>query len=198
MTSLPPLRLVRLHLASRRAGPALLAVCCVGCVPLLPIPRSSGPLGTALPLAVAAGAAAVVGTATASPFGETEQVTGRHLPLLRTGTAALLLAAAAAALAAAAAQRAPMGGSLALLRALAGLTGITLLTAAALGPSLSWAPPLAYTILCGRALERSWTSLWYWPIRAPHDTSAASIAAALLLSGLAATALHPPPTRPRP
>ncbi|MER6817553.1 hypothetical protein ABT299_50595 [Spirillospora sp. NPDC000708] len=167
MTLIPSLRLVRLHLASRRAVPALSAICCVGCVPLLPIPRPSGPLGVVLPLAVAAGAAAVVGTSTASPIGEAERVTGRHLPALRTGTAVLLLAAATAILAAAAAHRAPAGGSLTLLRALAGLAGITLLTAAFLSPHRCWAPPLAYTILCGRALERSWTSLWFWPIRAP-------------------------------
>ncbi|MBO2460008.1 hypothetical protein [Actinomadura violacea] len=186
----PSLRLVRLHLASRRAGLALVAIGAVALVIVLPIPRSGGMLGALVPLVVAMGAAAVVGAATASPIGEVERVTGRPLPALRGAAVLLMFGTAIALLAAAAAGRAPAGGSLPLLRACTGLTGITLLTAVAAGPQRSWTLPLAYTILCGHAIERSWRSLWFWPIRAGHDAPAATVAIALLLAGLLAIAVR--------
>jgi hypothetical protein len=190
---MPSLRLVRLHLVSRRAGPAVGVIACVALVLVLPIPRSGGALGAMVPLVVATGAAAVVGAATGSPIGEVERVTGRHLPVLRTLTVVLLFAAATVLFAAAAVGRAPTGGTPALLRACTGLTGMTLLTAVIAGPHRCWTLPLAYTILCGRALERSWTSLWFWPIRTAHDPPAATVAAALLLAGLLAIAARAAP-----
>lgn len=183
---LPSLRLFRLHLASRRGVPALVAVGGIALVLVLPIPRSGGVLGAMVPLAVAMGAATVVGAVTASPIGEVERVTGRHLPALRGAAVLLLFGAAIVFLAVAAAGRAPTGGTGALLRACAGLTGIALLTAVAAGSHLGWTLPLAYTVLCGQALDQSWTSLWFWPIRAGRDGPASAVAVALLMAGLTA------------
>lgn len=190
--SLPSWRLFRLHLASRRAMPALVAIGALALVLVLPIPRSSGVLGAMVPLVVAMGTASVVGAATASPIGEVERVTGRHLPALRGAAVLLLFGAAIAFLAVAAVERAPTGGAFALLRACAGLTGITLLTAVAAGSHRGWTLPLAYTVLCGQALDQSWTSLWFWPIRAGRDGPAAAVAVALLLAGLVALTVSGP------
>ena len=86
-----------------------------------------------LPLVIETGAAAVIAVTTYGPFGEPERATGRWLPWLRLAAALVLTAAAFGALAAGATGGALPGGSLALLRNLAGMTGIGLLSAAALG-----------------------------------------------------------------
>jgi hypothetical protein len=90
------LRLVRLYLASRRALMGLLVL--VACAVVLRIalhwiPRS-GLASRQLPLTIQAGAAALIGVTTRSPFGEPERATGRWLPLLRLGTVMALAGAA--------------------------------------------------------------------------------------------------------
>ncbi|MBO2445689.1 hypothetical protein J4573_01160 [Actinomadura barringtoniae] len=189
MTALPPFRLCRLHLASRRAPAALVAVVAFALV-LWTTTRwlhKVGPWTHAVPLTVALGAAAVIGVTTWNPFGEVERTGGRHLPGLRLVTVLLLVAATAIAFAAA-----TPADYASLLRQFVGLTGIALLTAALLGARHSWTIPLAYAVICARGFDLGWTSLWVWPTRTGHDTAATAIAAFLLAAGLAVAALHGP------
>ncbi len=108
-----------------------------------------------------------------------------------------LTASAAAALAAASAGMPLADGTAALLRNLAGLVGIALLTATALGGALSWTAPTAYLVLGCAALYQAWhgtawTTPWLWPSRPPHDTGAAIAATTVLAVGLLAiTVLGP-------
>jgi len=130
-----------------------------------------------LPLVFEAGSAAAITITTASPLGEPERVTGRWLPFLRLATAlALTAAAAAGALAAAGTGAHLAGGTLDVLRNLAGMTGIGLLCAAALGGGLAWAGPAGYLVVGAYGLYTQWhgpalTTPWIWPAR-PRTTSA--------------------------
>ncbi len=89
-------------------------------------------------------ATTVVAATIASPLGDPERLTGRWLPYLPPAVTLALTAAAAAALAAAGTGAHRPGGTLDVLRNLAGITGIGLLRAAILGGGLSWAGPAAY------------------------------------------------------
>ncbi len=100
-----------------------------------------------IPLTTVATAAAVIATTTYGPFGETERATGRWLPYLRLGMTVALTAAAVGALAAGAAGGHVPGGTLVMLRNVAGLTGTGLLVAAAIGGAFGWTGPLAYLIV---------------------------------------------------
>ena len=138
------MRLLRLHAASRRvpAAIAAIAACAIGLrIALIGHWDSYGALQ--LPLVFEAGSAAAITITTAGPLGEPERVTGRWLPFLRLATALALTAAAAGALAAAGTGAHLAGGTLDVLRNLAGMTGIGLLCAAALGGGLAWAAPWA-------------------------------------------------------
>ena len=192
----PGLRLVRLHLVSRRA-PAALAVILAGAIALrlalLGHWDSYGALQ--LPLAFEAGAAAVIAVTAASPLGEPERTTGRWLPYLRLVTAVALTMIAACALAAAGTGAQLAGGTLDVLRNLAGLTGIGLLCAAILGGRLAWSGPMGYLVVGVYALYSDWhgpalTTPWIWPARPPHDAGAALCAAAVLVAGLAVITLR--------
>src|SRR5262249_56640465 len=92
------------------------------------------------------GCGAAMAVTTTSPLGEPERVTGRWLPFLRLATALALTAAAAGALAAAGAGAHLAGGALDVLRNVAGMTGLGLLCAAALGGGLAWAGPVGYLV----------------------------------------------------
>jgi len=140
-------------------------------------------------LTIETAAAAVIAVTTYGPFGEPERATGRWLPCLRLGTAAALTAIGYGALAAGAAGGALPGGTLALLRNLAGITGIGLLTAAALGGALGWTGPLAYLLVTEVALTGNPTTPWVWPARPPHDLGGALCAALLFAAGTAAITL---------
>src|ERR1019366_4446981 len=114
---LPALRLVRLHLASRRVPTALAAV--AGCAAVLRVALhwhwdAYGALQ--LPLIFEAGCAAVIAVTAGSPFGEPERAAGRCLPSLPVGTALALPAAAPGALAAAGTGAPMAGGPLYVLR----------------------------------------------------------------------------------
>jgi hypothetical protein len=185
---LPPgLRLVRLHLASRRVVTCLLIL--VGCAVALRIalhwlPRT-GTLSRQIPLTIEAAAAAAVGVTARSPFGDPERATGRWLPFLRLATVAGLTAAALGALAAAAASAHLASGSLGLLRDMGGFTGIALLTSAVAGGGLAWIGPVGYLGICLTALTGRWTTPWAWPARPPHDRGAAICAAVVFVAGAA-------------
>jgi hypothetical protein len=135
------------------------------------------------------GAAAVIAVTTYGPFGEAERGTGRWLPYLRLGAAAALTAIAYGALAAASTGGLLPGGALALLRNLAGITGIGLLSSAALGGAFGWTGPLAYLLVTEVALTGNPTTPWVWVARPPHDLGGALCAALLFAAGTAAFTL---------
>ena len=188
------LRLVRLHLASRRIPAALLAL--AGCGVLLRVSialhwtlgSSSG--AQQLPILIECGAAALIAVTTYSPLGEPERATGRWLPYLRLGTAVGLTAAAVGALAAGAAATHLPVGTLGIVRNVAGVTGIGLLLAAVLGSSLAWAGPMAYLVPAEFAVNNGWSTPWLWPGRPPLDRGAAICAFAVFAVGLAAITIR--------
>ena len=184
-------RLVRLHLVSRHVPAALAAI--AACAVLLRL-ALLGPWDTygalQLPLLFETGAAAVIAITTASSLGEPERATGRWLPFLRLGTALALTAVAAGALAATGAGAHLAGGTLDVVRNVAGLTGIGLLCAAVLGGQLGWTGPLGYMLVGAYGLYTDWhgpalTTPWIWPARPPHDLGAALCAGLVFAAGLA-------------
>jgi hypothetical protein len=181
-------RLARLHLSSRRVPASLiaLAVVAVGLRVALHWTPASGRNSVMFPLIIATAAGAVVGATTHSPLGEPELVTGRWLPWLRLGTVLATAGVACGALALGAIGGRLAIGTSALLRDLAGLTGIALLTAAVLGAGLSWIAPLAYLVVSIYAIQQAWTTPWLWPARAAHDQGAAICAVVVFAAGLAA------------
>ncbi len=136
------------------------------------------------------GAAAVIAVTTYGPFGEPERATGRWLPYLRLGAAVALAAASAGALAAGATAGYLPGGSLAMIRNLAGLAGLGLLSAAVAGGALAWAGPMAYLLVAEGALAGGWTTPWTWPARPPHDLGGALCAALAFTAGIAVIAVR--------
>ena len=180
------LRLVRLHLASRQV-PAALAVF-AACAVVLRIALhwhwidGIGPLAQQLPLAIETGTAVTLAVTARDPFGEPERATGHRLPYLRLAAAVALTAAAVGALAAGSAAADLPGGVLELLRNVAGLAGISLLSAAVLGQS-AWIGPLAYLAVAEVTLLESWQSPWIWPARPPHDLGAALCSALVFAAG---------------
>jgi hypothetical protein len=189
-------RLVRLYATSRRvpAAVAAIAACAIGLRIALIWPWDSyGALQ--LPLVFEAGAAAAVTATTASRLGEPERVAGRWLPFLRLATVLALTAVAVSALAAAGAGTHLAGGTLDVLRNVAGMTGIGLLCAAALGGGLAWAGPTGYLMAGVYALYTQWhhpalTTPWIWPARPPHDLGAAICAGLVFTVGLAVFAVR--------
>jgi hypothetical protein len=190
----PGLRLIWLYAVSRRLPAALAAIaaCAAGLGIALRWPWDSyGALQ--LPLLFEAAAAAVIGVAAGSPLGDPERATGRWLPFLRAGGAIALTAVAAVALAAAGTGGHLAGGTVDVVRNLAGLTGLGLLCAAVLGGGLAWTGPLGYLMAGTYALYTDWhgpaiTTPWLWPGRPPHDAGAAICAGLVLAAGLAAIA----------
>jgi hypothetical protein len=190
------MRLLRLHAASRRvpAAMAAIAACAIGLrIALLGHWDSYGALQ--LPLVFEAGAAAAITITTASPLGEPERVTGRWLPFLRLATTLALTAAAAGALTAAGTGTHLAGGTLDVLRNVAGMTGIGLLCAAALGGGLAWAGPAGYMVVGAYGLYTQWhgpalTTPWIWPARPPHDLGAAICAALVFTLGIVVTSVR--------
>jgi hypothetical protein len=179
-------RLVRLYASSRRVLTCLLVVaaCAVALRTALHWLPRSGVFAQQIPLTIEAGAAAVIGVTAGSPFGEPERATGRWLPYLRLAAAVVLAAGAFGALAAGSAAQHLDGGTLALLRDLAGLTGIAFLAGAVLGGGLSWIGPLGYLAVTMLALTGHWTTPWIWPARSPHDHGAAICAGLVFAAGV--------------
>ena len=181
------LRLVRLHAASRHVLTCLvvLAACAIALRTALHWLPRSGVYARQIPLTIEAGAAAVIGVTTRSPFGEPERATGRWLPWLRLAASVGLTGIAVGALAVGTAAAHLAGGVAGLARDVAGFTGIALLTAAALGGALAWIGPMAYLAVTLPALTENWTTPWIWPARPPHDRGAAICAALVFAAGVA-------------
>jgi hypothetical protein len=186
------MRLAWLHATSRRIPAAVAAI--VACAVALRIALTIGHWDTygalQLPLVFEAAAAAAIAVSTASPLGEPERVAGRWLPLLRLASALVLTAAAVAALAAAGTGAHLAGGTLDVLRNVAGMTGIGLLCAAAFGGGLAWAGPLGYLVVGAYGQYSLWhppalTTPWIWPARPPDDLGAAICAVLVFTAGIA-------------
>jgi hypothetical protein len=185
------LRLARLYAVSRRIPAALGLLAALGCLLWAALywrwNIAGGPAAQRFfSLAIETGAAAVIAVATYGPFGEPERATGRWLPWLRLAAALALTAAAFGALAAGATGGTLPGGTLALLRDLAGLTGTGLLAAAVLGGAFGWAGPMAYLLITETTLNGAPTTPWVWPARPPHDVGAALCASAVFAAGIVA------------
>jgi len=184
-------RLAWLHAVSRRAPAALVLLAALGGLLWTALHWhwniAGGPAAKQLlPLMIEAGAAAVIAVTTYGPFGEPERATGRWLPWLRLGAAIALTAAAFGALAAGATGGLLPGGTLALLRNLAGMAGAGLLSAVAAGGAFGWVGPMAYWLVTESALAAGWTTPWIWPARPPHDRGAAICAALVFAAGAVA------------
>ena len=185
------IRLIRLHAASRRVPMALAAIaaCAIGLrIALVGHWDSYGALQ--LPLVFETGAAVAITITTASPLGEPERVAGPWLPFLRLAAALALTAVAVSALAAAGTGAHLAGGTLDVLRNVAGLTGIGLLCAAVLGGGLAWVGPVGYLVAGVYGLYTQWhspalTTPWIWPARPPHDLGAAVCAGLVFTFGMA-------------
>src|SRR5262249_26790054 len=148
-----------------------------------------------LPLVFETTAATAVTVTAASPLGEPERVTGRWLPYLRVAGALVLTAVAVGALSAAGTGAHLAGGTLDVLRNLAGITGIGLLCAATIHSGLAWAGPAAYLLPGAYALYTQWhhpalTTPWLWPARPPHDLGAAICAGLVFAAGVAVIAVR--------
>jgi hypothetical protein len=183
------LRLVRLHLTSRRV-PSALAVL-AGCAVVLQAAlrwhwgsQGGSGLQRLVPLVIESTAAMVVTATTTSPFGESERTGGRWLPFLRLGTVTALCATAIAILLGGSADTLLTGGLLDVLRNVVGFVGIDLLCGAVLGGPLAWVGPLTYLALAEYALTENWTSPWTWPARPSHDLGGWLCAAAVCAAGL--------------
>ncbi|HEY6275499.1 MAG TPA: hypothetical protein VIX86_04135 [Streptosporangiaceae bacterium] len=187
---------MRLYAVSRRVPGAVaaIAVCAAGLrLALIGHWDTYGALQ--LPLVFEAGAAVAITITTASSLGEPERVTGRWLPFLRLATALALTVVAAGALAAAGTGAQLAGGTLDVFRNLAGMTGIGLLCAAALGGGLAWLGPSAYLLAGAYGLYTQWhhpalTTPWIWPARPPHDLGAAICAVLVFTAGIAVTSVR--------
>ncbi len=185
------MRLVRLYAASRRVPAAVTAIaaCALGLrIALTGHWDSYGALQ--LPLVFETAAATAITATIASPLGEPERVTGRWLPYLRLAATLALTAAAIGALAAAGAGTHLAGGTLDVLRNVAGITGIGLLCAATINGGLAWIGPAAYLLPGAYALYTQWhhpalTTPWLWPGRPPHDLGAAICAGLVFATGVA-------------
>jgi hypothetical protein len=190
------LRLVRLHLASHRVPAALAVVAaCAGALRAALQWHWDTYGALQLPLIFESLSAAAIVVTTASPFGEPERATGRWLPFLRLGAALALTAAAVSALAAAGIGAHLAGGTLDVLRNVAGLTGIGLLLAAVLGGRLAWTGPMGYMVAGVYALYTDWhgpalTTPWIWPGRPPPELGAALCAGLVLGGGLVVIMVH--------
>lgn len=190
----PALRLIRLHLASRRAAIALATAAACALTLRIALHWSWDTYGALqLPLILETGCAAAVGITMGSPFGEPERATGRWLPLLRLGSAIALTATAVVALAFASLGADLAGGIAELVRNVAGLVGIGLLCAALFGGGLAWTGPVVYMIVGTYGLYTDWhppalTSPWVWPARPSHDLGAALCAAVVFAAGTAVAA----------
>ena len=183
------LRLAWLYAASRRIPVALALLAALGALLWAALHwrwniAGGGAARQFIPLVIETAAAAVIAVTTYGPFGEPERATGRWLPWLRLAAAAALTAAAVGVLAAGATGGYLPGGSLALLRNVAGLTGTGLLTAVAAGGAFGWAGPLAYVLVTEVALTGNPTTPWIWPGRPVHDLGGALCAAGVFAAGL--------------
>jgi hypothetical protein len=192
-------RLIWLHLRSRRVPTAVLALAVCGAVLRAALHWHwmfvSGRLSQQIPMIIGAGAAAAIVVTTHSPFGEPERATGRWLPYLRLGAALALVGLAVGALQLAVTGTSLNGGVLQLSRNVIGITGIGLLCSLVTGGLLAWVLPLGYVAFAEYALLEAWANPWIWPVRPPADRGAWICACLVYAVGVLAFALRGARTR---
>jgi len=132
----------------------------------------------------------VVSMTTRSPLGEPERPPGGGCRGCGSAPCSCLPPRGCAALAVGAVGGHLAIGSLALLRDLAGLAGVGLLTAAILGASLSWTGPLAYLVFAIYPVQEGWTTPRLWPARPGRDPGAAICVAVIFAVGVSVIALR--------
>ena len=184
-------RLVRLYATSRRIPAAVTAIaaCAVGLrIALAGHWDTYGALQ--LPLVFETATATAITVTVGSPHGEPERITGRWLPYLRLAASLVLTAVAVGVLAAAGAGAHLAGGTLDVLRNVAGITGIGLLCAAVINSGLAWIGPVAFLPPGAYALYTQWhhpalTTPWLWPGRPSRDLGAAICAGLVFAAGVA-------------
>lgn len=195
----PAVRLVWLHLRSRRVPGAVLALAVCGGVLRAALQWGwlfkTGHFAQEFPMIVEGGAAAVLVITTHSPFGEPERATGRWLPYLRLGTALAMTGLAIAVLQLAVTGASLNGGVLVLARNIIGVAGIGLLASLVTGGLLAWILPMAYVAFAEYALLEAWRNPWTWPVRPPDDRGAWICAAVVFAVGLAAFTVRGARTR---
>jgi len=172
------MRLAYLFLRSRQAGRAFVLLAVVAAATWLWRRVAAGDALSAMLLIITPSlvAAAIIGAGTSSPLADLEATASRVLPPLRLGHLGGLLGLMALGLLA-------VGGGLdgALVRDLAGFTGLALLTARFAGSAASWTVPFGYgalAILVGAGQR------WAWPSAEATDREAVLIAGALLILGV--------------
>jgi len=180
-------RLLLLYLRARRTGVALAALLGGATVTWTLLGRTGDPSLVRLALVVLPLVpAAIIGLALRSPFGEVERAAGSPLPALRGYHLGGLLLVAGASLAVA--NRAATGPDVdwLLVRNAAGYSGLALLCGRVAGAAHSWLAPLGYGLVAAVAPGTSLphAGAWRWPGQ-PPDEGAATIAATLLIVGLA-------------
>jgi len=177
------MRLLFLHVRSRRAGWAL---ACIGASVILTWLglREVSEIGAQLRFAAIVlplMPAVVIGGSAWSPFSEPEAVAGSRLPLLRVSHLGGLLLISGAGLLLVASGWSGAEIELVLARNLAGYTGLALIGARLLGAGIGWVAPLGYASL---ALVVDASTRLGWPQRIPVDRSSMAVAALLLVAGL--------------
>jgi hypothetical protein len=199
--ALPPLtggvRLMWLYLVSRRVPAASGLLAALGGLLWAALHWRWNIAGGAaaqlvIPVIIESGAAAVIAVSSHGPFGEPERATGRWLPWLRLATALALTVGGFALLSAGATGGHLPGGSLALLRDFAGMTGIGLLSATVVGGSFGWTGPMGYWLITEGALAGGWTTPWIWVGRPAGDLGGALCAFGVFAAGLAAATVLGP------
>ena len=202
----PSVRLAWLHLRSRRAPSALVALLACGAA-LWASLRYHWWLGTGnaadeLPMILQGCAAGIIAVSAHSPFGEPEVATGRRLPLLRAGLVLALCGAAIGffALGAAAASnpRAGVqlaGGILPVVRNVAGMTGIGVIFCLVAGAQIAWIGPLAFTAISQFALVANYSEPLTWPTRPPADRGGWIAALVVFAVGLIVFTIRGPRVR---
>jgi hypothetical protein len=196
--SLPPARLTRLYLHSRQTRRTLILLALTAAVlrASQPVTKNTGVFAQLTLMLLTLSAAAVMAAATRNPFGEAEHTASSPLAVVRLTHVAILTATASATMVTAGWTASYGISATAILRNLAGFTGLALLTAALLGAHHAWTAPLAYVMYCGAELDAQTSSLWSWPILPASNRAAAAIAAGLLIAGITLTTIAGARDRP--
>jgi hypothetical protein len=177
-------RAARLFLQSRRTGWTLLLILAAGIlagVVFRQLNTGSALLNQAL-IGIPLLPAVIIGISVQSPFGDVERASGNWLLPFRWLQLGLLIVPAALLLIVSTLNT-PSEPSLALVRNLAGLTGIALAGNRILGPLASWVAPLAFAVV---ALVIDPLSRWAWLTNRSAEGWSLWIASGLLVSGLVA------------
>jgi hypothetical protein len=189
-------RLVVLYMSSRRMSLAMAAVVALaGGLRIAAIWHWDTYGALQLPLVAETACATVVAAATVSPFGGEERASGHWLPMLRLAAALGLTTCAVIALAAAGAGAHLSGGFLDMTRNVAGIAGLALVGATALGGGLAWAGPVGYLVVAAYSLYAQWhgggpSTPWIWPARPLADAGAWLCAGAVFAAGMTLIAVR--------